>query len=414
MPICLNVEELKPGMKLFQAVCNDYVVLLPPGKILGQRDVDALRRKYPDMNIMIADPLLDEIVDFQDNTKDHDTAQKTKATMSRALGNVRKKLAGRAEIRASDVLGLQQATSEIMKYLKDNPVTAILLEKTHNSDTYLQEHSSNVFYISMVVGNSIKQYIVQERERQSKTNHLNRSYALNLTPLGMGCLLQDIGMLNLKDIYNSVTKLTPEQRQRLENHPLIGEKMLPQSLSSVARMVVRTHHENFNGTGYPKKVPGDKLHVFSRIIRVADAFDAATTPRIFKRAKSEVRILWEMLEGPTREHFDPVITKVFTHMIHPLPIGAKVRLSNGMYGVVVRQNRRSPFHPFVIIAFDQNGQRTPKEQLKPPINLYEHRDLKIIAYSGEDLSYLYTTSAAAGESALLSAERTEAFSYAYP
>lgn len=48
MPICLNVEELKPGMKLFQAVCNDYIVLLPPGKILEQRDVDALHRKYSD------------------------------------------------------------------------------------------------------------------------------------------------------------------------------------------------------------------------------------------------------------------------------------------------------------------------------------------------------------------------------
>ncbi len=414
MPICLNVEELRPGMQLYQAVCNDYVVLLPPGKVLDQWNVDALRRKYSDMSVMIADPLLDEIVEFQDDSRNRDIALRSRATMSKAMGNVRKKLSGRAEIRPSDILGLQQATAEVLQYLNENPVTAILLEKTHNSDAYLQEHSANVFYISMVVGNSIKQYIVEERGRQSKSTHLQRSYALNLTPLAMGCLLQDVGMLSLKDIYNSVTKLTPEQRKRMESHPIVGEKMLPQSLSSVARMVVRTHHENFNGTGYPNRIPGDKLHVFSRIVRVADAFDAATSPRIYKKAKSEVRVLWEMVRGPTREHFDPVITKVLTHMLRPFPIGAKVKLSNGMCGVVVRQNIRSAFHPYIIIAFNQAGQRIPKEQLKPPISLYEHKDLKIIAFNGEDLSYLYRTSHVASDANQQEQARTEAFAYAYP
>ncbi len=413
MPICMNVEELRPGMQLFQAVCNDYVVLLPPGKILDQRDVDALRRKYPDMSIKIADPLLDDVAEFQDDSKDRDTAMRTQATMHKALGNVRKKLSGRAEIRSADILSLKQATADVMQYLKDNPVTAILLEKTHDSDTYLQEHSSNVFYVSMVVGNSIKQYILDERQRLSKSTRLERSYALNLTPLAMGCLLQDIGMLSLKDIYNAVGELTAEQRKRLQQHPIIGEKMLPQSLSSVTRMVVRTHHENFNGTGYPNQISCEKLHVFSRIIRIADAFDAATSPRIYKRAKSVVRVLWEMVDGPTRGHFDPVITKVLSHMLHPFPVGAKLALSNGMTAVVVRQNRKAPFHPLVIIAFDSAGQRLPKEQLKPPINLQEHGDLKIVSYNGEDLSYLGTTSAIPAD-ANQPKERTELLAYSYP
>ncbi len=93
-----------------------------------------------------------------------------------------------------------------------------------------------------------------------------------------------------------------------------------------------------------------------------------------------------MVDGPMREHFDPVITKVFSHMLHPFPIGAKVRLSNGLGGVVVRQNPQSAFQPLVIIAFDQNGNRIPKEQLRQPINLQEHKDLKIICYNNEDLT----------------------------
>lgn len=414
MPICLNVSELQPGMKLYQAVCNDYIVLLPPGKVLDERDVDVLRRKYADLSILVADPLLDEMFEFQDNNKDRETAREAQKTMSGALSKVSKKLVGRTEIRSSEILGLQQAAQQVVQYLRDQPVTAILLNKARNEDSYLQEHSSNVFYTSMVLGNSIKQYILEERERQSKSDHLERSYALNLTPLGMGCLLQDIGMLDLKDVYKSVGKLTSEQRERLENHPVIGAQMLPTNLSTVAKMVVRTHHENFNGTGYPCRIPGEKLHVFSRIIRVADAFDAATSPRIYKKAKSEVRVLWEMTSGPTREHYDPVIIKVYTNMVYPFTIGAKLHLSNDMIGVVVKHNVKSPFHPHVIVAFDKDGKQLPKEQLKPPIDLHEHKDLKIVSYNGEDLSYMYTTSAVEKEDPEKNKVESELFRYAYP
>ena len=126
-----------------------------------------------------------------------------------------------------------------------------------------------------------------------------------------------------------------------------------------------------------------------------------------------VRVLWEMVDGPTREHFDPVITKVLSHMVHPFPMGAKITLSNGMTAVVVRQNRKAPFRPLVIIAFDKKGQRLPKEQLKPPINLQEHGDLKIASYNGEDLSYLGTTSAIPAD-VNQPKERTELLAYSYP
>ena len=123
-----------------------------------------------------------------------EVALNVQQTMGTALSRVRKKLAGRTEIRSGDVVSLRQAAIEVLEYLRANPVTAILLERSQKSDTYLQEHSSNVFYIAMVVGNSIKQYIVQERERLSKSSHLERSYAMNLTPLSRGCLLHELGM----------------------------------------------------------------------------------------------------------------------------------------------------------------------------------------------------------------------------
>lgn len=401
-------------MTLFQAVCNEYVVLLPPGKVLDATDVDALSRRYSDLKILVADPLLDNMAEFQDDGKDRETAREVQKTMSTALSKVRQKLVGRTEIRSNEILGLQQAAHQVLQYLKDNPVTAVLVDRAHGSDSYLQEHSANVFYLSMVLGNSIKQYILEERQRQSKSDHLERSIALNLTPLGMGCLLQDIGMLALQEVYNNPGKLTAEQRVRMENHPLIGVKMLPERLSAVAKMVVRTHHENYNGTGYPCQIEGSKQHIFTRIVRVSDAFDAASSPRVYKKADSEIRVLWEMTNGPTREHYDPVITKVLTGLVHPFQIGAKVLLNSGMTGVVVRQDVKSPFRPQVMIAFDKEGNRLSKEMLKPPISLSDAKDLKIVSYNGEDLSYLYTTSSVASTDPAKREEESELLNYAYP
>ena len=69
-------------------------------------------------------------------------------------------------------------------------------------------------------------------------------------------------------------------------------------MPSAAKMVVRWHHENFDGSGYPDRKPGSSLHVFVRIARICDAFDAATSEKFYKQAKSPVRALWEMTFGP--------------------------------------------------------------------------------------------------------------------
>jgi hypothetical protein len=65
-------------------------------------------------------------------------------------------------------------------------------------------------------------------------------------------------------------------------------------------------------------------------------------------------------------------------------------LSCGRYGVVVRHNRKYPFRPIVIIAFDENGDRLKKKQLEPPINLASCDTVRIVEHAGEDLSFLNT------------------------
>jgi hypothetical protein len=155
-------------------------------------------------------------------------------------------------------------------------------------------------------------------------------------------------------------------------------------------MVVRTHHENMNGTGYPNAIPGKKLHVFSRIIRVADAYDAGTSERVYRKAKTPAHVLWEITSGPHRNHYDPLIARILSGMVQPFPIGAKVRLNCGRHAIVVRHNRRHPFRPTVIVAFDEEGRRLKKKQLEPPFSLANRDDVRLVEFAGHDLSFLNT------------------------
>jgi hypothetical protein len=157
-------------------------------------------------------------------------------------------------------------------------------------------------------------------------------------------------------------------------------------------MVVRGHHENCDATGYPEGWPEEKLHVFLRIVRICDAFDAATSQKFFRACKSPARVLWEMAYGPFRKCYDPTLMKVFLSIIQPFPIGTVLTLEDGRGAVVVKYNRTSPFAPTVMVAFDQQGERLPKEMLVGPINIGEGNSLKLKSAGTEDLSFLYEAS----------------------
>jgi hypothetical protein len=284
----------------------------------------------------------------------------------------------------------------MITYMNENPVTAAMLIRSGDWGVYLQEHSANVFYVSLLVGNAIREYVYRERQRTTQARDLAVRYGMNLTPLALGCLFHDIGMIPIEHIYTQETPLSDEDREAIRHHPSIGAEMLPPEFDAVAKMVVRTHHENFNGTGYPDGIPAEKLHVFSRVVRIVDAYDAGTSNRIYNHGKCTARILWEISAGPHQSHYDPTIARILLHMVQPFPIGARVRLHTGQWAVVVRHDRKEPFRPNVIVAYDEEGKKLRKSQLEPPIVLAQHDEIRIVEFAGDDLAFLNDTPEADG------------------
>lgn len=391
MPLLVPTAELQPGMKLHEPILSGGRVMLQAGKELTPSDIDVMRRRYPSLAVRIADPVLDNVLDFEDDQREQQIAARAQQMVSRSMSEVRDRFSDRTALARVDFRALQAAVDEIMEFLKANPTSAAVVSKCLDPAGAFSHHAGNVFYLSMLLGSKSLDYVIAERKRQTAVQDMKASQAHDLTPLGLGAMVIDVGLLPLQDVITSGRPLTPDDAQLMKLHPQAGAEMLPDTFPALARMMVKTHHENCAGCGYPKALPREKIHVFSRVVRIADAFVAATSEHLYKNARSPARALWEMKNGPHQAYYDPRLMEAFATLIQPFPIGAKLRLADGRYAVLVKYNRRNPFQPTIVIAYDENNQPLPREKLEKPIDLGVRRDLKLKSFHGEDLSFLYTS-----------------------
>lgn len=121
-------------------------------------------------------------------------------------------------------------------------------------------------------------------------------------------VLHDIGKIGIRDeILTKSGKLTDEEYIAIQQHVLVGAKIVePLGLSPVELAIVRNHHERFDGKGYPDNLSGEQIPLLARIVSVADAFDAMTSTRPYRKALSPHAASLE-IEKNKGAQFDPVI-----------------------------------------------------------------------------------------------------------
>lgn len=132
--------------------------------------------------------------------------------------------------------------------------------------------------------------------------------------LKMASQLHDVGKVGIPDsILLKPGRFTEYEREVMKQHTIIGAKILSGSSSPViilAAEVAMTHHEKWDGTGYPCKLAGENIPLAGRIVAVADVFDALTTERRYKTAWSIDRAM-ELIAQEGGSHFDPEVSKAF-------------------------------------------------------------------------------------------------------
>ncbi len=126
--------------------------------------------------------------------------------------------------------------------------------------------------------------------------------------------LHDIGKLGIPDEINlKPGKLTDEEFKIVQNHARIGYAMLKHSTRDILRaaaIIALQHHEKWDGSGYPQGLRGEEIHVYARIVALADVFDALISPRVYKEPWELQRAV-EWITEQRGRHFDPAVVDVF-------------------------------------------------------------------------------------------------------
>jgi putative two-component system response regulator len=143
---------------------------------------------------------------------------------------------------------------------------------------------------------------------------LGEKLGLHGESMQLASVLHDVGKVAIPDtILLKSGPLTPEERLAIETHPTIGYEMLRGSSSGLldlAAMIAKTHHEKFDGSGYPSGLSGTGIPLEGRITAVADVFDALTSERGYRQAWSlETTVAW--MERERAKHFDPDVLSAF-------------------------------------------------------------------------------------------------------
>jgi HD-GYP domain-containing protein (c-di-GMP phosphodiesterase class II) len=247
-------------------------------------------------------------------------------------------------------------------------------------------HAANVAFLGVLIGLELEPYLVRERSR------LEIGQARDLTSLAIGAALHDVGKLGHGTESHAWHEVGAEGEAptgyRL--HPEAGRRMLARSRAPApAVQAVLLHHQRWSGDGWPdvtrvgfpepRPLRGREIHVFARIVGVANALENLLA-RADGRDEAPATALAALADRLHEGWFDPVVHAAALRAIAPFPVGSRVTLSDGAECVVVAPNRGLPCRPVV----------RPLEGADPEstIDLAEAADLGVARCLGRDVAGL--------------------------
>ncbi|HYA31398.1 MAG TPA: HD-GYP domain-containing protein [Thermodesulfovibrionales bacterium] len=212
-------------------------------------------------------------------------------------------------------------------------------------DEYTYNHSVNVSILSVALGQRLG---------------LSRKA---LTDLGLVAIFHDIGKMEVPpEILNKPTNFNDDEWKVIKKHPFWGVravlKLKGLEASSIRTAIVAfEHHLNYDMSGYPKIAKPLELDFYSKIVSLADQYDAMTSARVYSRVPmAPDKALSIMLERAGTQ-LDPLLFKFFINMIGVFPIGTLVLLDTKELGLVYGGNTMFQDRPRVLIIIDSSGNR---------------------------------------------------------
>ena len=290
----------------------------------------------------------------------------------------------------------KRTVMSVIARLMENPQAAVMVSDLVGGDRPFVRHCGNVSVLSLLMGLKLEFYLVRERPK------LSPALARDLSGLGVGAMLHDIGMTRLApEVLERWNATRDETDEGWREHVRLGYEVVQGELDPSAAAVVLHHHQRFDGSGFPCRgegeaqvcLKGSAIHIFARIAACADLYDRLRHPAHAPGASDEatppipaVRALRLMQQAPYSKWIDPVVYLALLTVAPPYPPGTVVTLSDGRKGVVVDWSPMDPCRPTVkVLDAARGGAQEERISLieNPSITVFECDG----AYVGDDNFY---------------------------
>jgi HD-GYP domain-containing protein (c-di-GMP phosphodiesterase class II) len=250
--------------------------------------------------------------------------------------------------RPADLDATVRLTEHLAELISEDPAQALLLTTVKSYDEYTYHHMVNVCILSLALARAI-----------------GLSHEQSIA-LGIGGLLHDVGKVKVpREVLQHDGLLDEEQWRLIQRHPVDGAGLVAVTTRDPlhpAVSIVLEHHAAFDGSGYPslsgRRVPS----LPSRIVSVADCFDALTSKRSYRKPEERRQALAILQTGAGRA-FDPRVVRTFVRLVGLFPVGSLVQLSTGEVGVVVRNHERALGRPTIRLVLDAAGNATETAEI---------------------------------------------------
>jgi len=324
------ISRITPNMVLAKSIFYRDCLILKE----GQTDIDRFVNRLQNMGI--------EYVYIEDSKSigieiPDAISEETRLLCKRVLRQTIEEFQNNSTFNFSN---MTDVISTILDDIFKNEDVQMSLNDISAADDYTFTHSVSTTVYTLLIANQLK---------------YTRSM---LEKLAIGTLLHDMGKVLLdKEIIFKQDTLTPEEFEYIKQHTTLGYEWLKKcvNITELSRIISLYHHERMDSSGYPMGIPAGTIHEFSRIVAIADVFDALTTDRCYRKKWSTVKAVNYLIKESNTK-FDTQLVAVFIKQIAIYPNGTLVRLSNQTVGVVKEQNRSMPLRPIIRVIENEIGE----------------------------------------------------------
>ena len=271
-----------------------------------------------------------------------DSRKAAKRSFYRAIESARTVMLSARDHRPVDLRKAKRAVQSIVDLILEEEFSLLGLTAIKNHDEYTFQHCVNVSILSIALG---------QRLGLSKKM---------LGELGVAALLHDLGKAAIPPwVLNKPGKLTSEEWKLMLDHPVQGVKMIARmrglnDLALRSMIVAYEHHINVDKSGYPQLGGLLDQSLFSRIVAIADCFDAMTAHRAYRKSAFPPYAALHQIISQNRDKFDPLLLKAFINTVGMYPAGTCALLDTNEIAVVIHHNAHDIFRPRVQVVADKD------------------------------------------------------------